>query len=457
MRKTLKTFQLVMINVIAVDSIRTLPFSAELGFSLVFFYLLAGLFFFIPSGLVSAELGTGWPNTGGIYVWVREAFGKKASLCVIWLNWIYNVVWYPTIMALIAGIFTYFFNPDLATNKLYMVLMILGLFWAATIINLFGMKVSSAISTIGAIVGTLLPMVFIVILGVVWLGESEPSQIAFSWDALIPDLSQSGNLAFFSSILFGLLGLEMSATHAAEVRNPKKDYPRSVFISIGIILATIVFSSLAIAITVPHQKLSLVTGILQAFFIFFQGYHIPWMAPITAGAIIIGGLSGVSAWIIGPTKGLMVAAEDGSLPQFMRQRNTKGVPSNVLILQGIIVSILCLAFVLMPTVNSSFWLLSQITAQLALLVYIGLFAAGIRLRYKQGHVARSFTIPGGKKFGMWFVALCGILACLIAFGLGFIPPSQVGITNVFVYELLLIGGIVIASGFPLLIRRESSP
>lgn len=457
MRKTLKTFQLVMINVIAVDSIRTLPFSAELGFSLVFFYLLAGLFFFIPSGLVAAELGTGWPNTGGIYVWVREAFGKKASLCVIWLNWIYNVVWYPTIMALIAGIFTYFFNPDLATNKLYMVLMILGLFWAATIINLFGMKVSSAISTIGAIVGTLLPMVFIVILGVVWLGESEPSQIAFSWDALIPDLSQSGNLAFFSSILFGLLGLEMSATHAAEVRNPKKDYPRSVFISIGIILATIVFSSLAIAITVPHQKLSLVTGMLQAFFIFFQGYHIPWMAPIIAGAIIIGGLSGVSAWIIGPTKGLMVAAEDGSLPQFMRQRNSKGVPSNVLILQGVIVSILCLAFVLMPTVNSSFWLLSQITAQLALLVYIGLFAAGIRLRYKQGYVARSFTIPGGKKFGMWFVALCGILACLIAFGLGFIPPSQVGITNVFVYELLLIGGIVIASGFPLLIRRESSP
>lgn len=457
MRKTLKTFQLVMINVIAVDSIRTLPFSAELGFSLVFFYLLAGLFFFIPSGLVAAELGTGWPNTGGIYVWVREAFGKKASLCVIWLNWIYNVVWYPTIMALIAGIFTYFFNPDLATNKLYMVLMILGLFWAATIINLFGMKVSSAISTIGAIIGTLLPMVFIVILGVVWLGESEPSQIAFSWDALIPDLSQSGNLAFFSSILFGLLGLEMSATHAAEVRNPKKDYPRSVFISIGIILATIVFSSLAIAITVPHQKLSLVTGMLQAFFIFFQGYHIPWMAPIIAGAIIIGGLSGVSAWIIGPTKGLMVAAEDGSLPQFMRQRNSKGVPSNVLILQGVIVSILCLAFVLMPTVNSSFWLLSQITAQLALLVYIGLFAAGIRLRYKQGYVARSFTIPGGKKFGMWFVALCGILACLIAFGLGFIPPSQVGITNVFVYELLLIGGIVIASGFPLLIRRESSP
>ena len=117
-KRVLKTFQIVMINVIAVDSIRTLPFSAELGFSLVFFYLFAAIFFFIPSGLIAAELGTGWPNTGGIYVWVREAFGKKASLCVIWLNWIYNVVWYPTIMALVAGTFTYFFNPDFAHNKL---------------------------------------------------------------------------------------------------------------------------------------------------------------------------------------------------------------------------------------------------------------------------------------------------------------------------------------------------
>ena len=178
------------------------------------------------------------------------------------------------------------------------------------------------------------------------------------------------------------------------------------------------------------------------------------MAPIIAGAIIIGGLSGVSAWIIGPTKGLMVAAEDGSLPSFMRHRNRKGVPSHVLILQGVIVSILCLAFVLMPTVNSSFWLLSQITAQLALLVYIGLFAAGIRLRYSQGHVARFFSIPGGKRFGMWLVGMCGILACLIAFGLGFIPPSLVGITSVLTYELLLIGGIVVASVIPLLFRKK---
>src|SRR5579863_7384639 len=142
-KNSLGLFQLVMINVIAVDSIRTLTFSAVYGFSLVFFYLLTALFFFIPTALVSAELGTGWPNRGGIYIWVREAFGKKWSLIIIWLNWVYNIIWYPTILALIAGTFTYFFDPELANNRLYMCSSVLILFWIATFINCLGMKVSS--------------------------------------------------------------------------------------------------------------------------------------------------------------------------------------------------------------------------------------------------------------------------------------------------------------------------
>ena len=448
-RKVLGTFQIVMINVIAVDSIRTLPFSAELGFSLVFFYILAAILFFIPSGLVSAELGGGWPSTGGIYVWVREAFGKKISLFVIWLNWIYNIAWYPTIMALIAGTFTYFFNPELSKDKTYMALTILGLFWAATIGNLFGMRVSSFISTLGAITGTIFPMVFITILGFIWFGAGDASQITFSWDAFFPDLRDTGNLAFLSTILFGLLGLEMAATHAAEMKNPKRDYPKAVFYSILIILATIVSSSLAIAMVVPHKKLSLVTGVLEAFLIFFQDYHMTWMVPVIAAFIILGGLSGVSAWIIGPTKGLMVAARDGSLPKFLAKTNARGVPVTILLIQAIIVSFLCLAFVLMPTVNASFWLLSQITAQLALFVYIGLFISAIRLRYNQPKVNRTFRIPGKNNSGMWIIGSMGTFACLLAICLGFIPPKKV-ISEVFTYEVSLIGGMLILCALPLI-------
>ncbi len=444
-----------MINVIAVDSIRTLPFSAELGFSLVFFYLLAAIFFFIPSGLISAELATGWSSTGGIYVWIREAFGKKIALIMIWLNWMYNIFWYPTILALLAGVLTYFFNPQLCTNKLFMSVSTCLLFWVATLLNLRGMKLSSLVSTLGALVGTIAPMLLIIGMGLFWLYNREPLQIEISWQTFFPDFSRGGNLAFFSPILFGLLGLEMAATHAAEMKNPKKDYPKAIFISMGIILLTIICSALTIALIVPEKSLSLVTGVLQAVFIIAYVLDIPWLVPFLAGAIILGGVSGVCAWIIGPSKGLMVAAEDGSLPGFLKKKNQASVPKNVLLLQGVVVSILSLAFVLMPTVNSSFWLLSQVTAQLALIVYLFLFASGIVLRYRKGaKKQRSFSIPGGKRFGMWCIGLVGIFACLVAFCLGFTPPAELEIGRVWVYEMVLIFGILVSIGLPFIFKSN---
>lgn len=452
-KKTLGFFQLVMINVIAVDSIRTLPFAAEYGFSLVFFYILAGLLFFIPSALISAELGTGWPNTGGIYVWVREAFGKRFGFVIIWLNWIYNLFWYPTIMALVVGAFAYLIDPALATNKVYMATAILISFWGLTLLNCFGMRVSSLFSTFGSLLGTLFPMGIVIMLGVIWVSRGFPLEISFSFREFFPSAEHGSNIAFLSNILFGLLGLEMAATHAAEMKNPLRDYPRSLFTSVFIILGSMVFASLAIAIVIPHQELSLVTGIMQAFAKFVDIYHLPWLLPITAFAIILGGLSSVAAWIIGPTKGIMVASHDGSLPPWIGKTNNEGVPVTLLLLQGCIVSVLCLVFVFMPTVNSSFWLLSAMTAQLALIVYIALFAAGIKLHYRRPDVKRSYKIPGGNK-GIWIVCSMGIFACLTVIFLGFIPPKQMGITNVLSYELTLIGGIVIFFVTPLLIKRR---
>lgn len=445
--KVLGLFQLVMINVIAVDSIRTLTFSAVFGFSLVFFYLIAALAFFIPTGLVSAELGTGWPTRGGIYVWVREAFGKGVSFFVIWLNWLYNVIWYPTILALIVGTFSYFFNPALANNRVYMCAGVLIIYWAVTLINCCGMKASSIMSTIGALIGTIAPMVFIIVLGIAYVVQGMPMNIEFSWKEFWPQGSQSGNLAFLTNVLFGLLGLEMAATHAAEMRNPTRDYPRSLFISSVIILGTIVLASLAIAIVIPNRDLNLATGVMQAFTVFFDAFGMPYFLPVIAGCIILGGLSGVGAWIIGPTKGLLVACQDGSLPKALGKTNRNGVPVAILLIQAVLVSILCLAFLLFPSVNSSFWLLSAMTAQLALICYIALFAAAIKLHYSRPLVFRRFRIPG-KKFGIWTVCLAGALSSFFVILLGFIPPNEVPFQSVVGYEAILIGGMALFCVIP---------
>lgn len=448
-KKSLGLFHLVMINIIAVDSIRTLTFSAVYGFSLVFFYLIVALLFFVPTALVASELGTGWPNRGGIYIWVREAFGKKWSLLVIWLNWIYNVIWYPTIMALIAATFAYLFNANLASNKLYMCLTVLGLFWAATAMNCFGMRVSSILSTIGALIGNVLPMLLIAILGVIWVMQDKPMQIQFTWTQFFPERHQiTGNLAFLTNVFFGLLGLEMAATHAAEMRNPTRDYPRSVLIAAVVIFCTIVLASLAIAVVVPSHELSLAAGAIQAFKIFLDAYELPFLLPLIALLIVIGGLSQASAWIIGPTKGLLVASQDGSLPIYLSKTNTRGVPVRILIAQALIVSGFSLLFIIMPTVNSSYWILSVITAQLALFVYILLFAAALKLHYHKPHVPRSFKIPGGN-LGIWLVCFVGAASSFFAILCGFLPPSQIPFNSIFSYELMLIIGIALCCIMPL--------
>lgn len=451
-KRVLGLFQIIMINVIAVDSIRTLPFAAEYGFSLVFYYLLAALFFFIPSALVSAELASGWPKTGGIYVWVKEAFGYNCGLMVIWLEWICNVVWFPTIMALIAGASAYLIYPDLAANRVYMIFVILILFWGATLINCFGMSASSFLSTFTALFGTLIPMLLIAVFGLIWYLQGHKLEINFTLNEFFPSKERISNLAFLSNVFFGLIGLDMAATHAAEMKNPRKDYPKAMLFSVLIILASIMLSSLSIATIVPHKDLNLVTGCLQAFTIFLTKFNMPWLVPLIALFIVLGGIGGVGAWIIGPTKGLMVAAEDGYLPSFLGKKSKKNVPVNILILQGVIVSFLCLAFVVMPSVNSSFWLLSAITAQIAMIVYLFLFIAGIRLRYNKKNIERVYKIPF-KNYGMIVVGAVGTLGCLSAMVVGFIPPADISVGKVLNYELLLSGGILLMCLLPFAIHK----
>ena len=440
--KPLGLFSLVMINVIAVDSLRSLTAGVEYGFALLTFYALAVLLFFIPTILVSAELATGWPNTGGVYVWVREAFGPRWGFLTIWLQWIYNVVWYPTIFAFIAGVLAYLIDPSLANNKFYMLTIILVTIWIATIVNCFGMRISSLFSTLGALTGAIFPMLLITSLGVYWLSQGLPSQVNFSVKELVPNLASFNNLAFFTNILFGLMGMEMTAVHAGDVANPKRDYPRALLISGIIIVATLVTACLAIAVVIPVKDLNLVSGLVDAFNIFFSAYHMAWFMPIIAVLIIVGSLSGASAWIIGPARGLYVSTQDNNLPKILQKVNNKNIPVGILLTQGVIVTVLCTVFFVMPSVNSSYWVLSNLTAQLALMFYILMFAAAIRLRYKHANVKRSFRIPGGK-FGIWLVSGIGILTCIATIIFGFIPPTQVAVGKIALYEGILILGILL--------------
>lgn len=450
--RILSVFSLVMINIIAIDSLRSLPIGAEYGFSLVSYFAIAVIGYFIPIAMVSAELATGWPQTGGLYVWVRAAFGVRVALFAAWMQWIYNVVWYPTILALIVATLVYVVNPALANNKTFMVISVVVLFWLATWLNCLGMKISSAVSTLTALIGTLIPIAVIVALSAWWWLSDRPTTLVWNLHALLPNLTHINNLAFFSGVLYSLVGIEMSSVHAEEVKNPQRDYPKAMLLSALLIVGTLILGSLAIAVVVSPKELNLASGLIDAFGIFFKVHHLSWMIPVIALLIAFGGIGGVCAWVIGPTKALLVAARDGLLPKFCGQVNEVNAPVPLLVIQGVVLTVICTVFFLLPSVNSSFWLLSVMTAQLAMIMYVLIFAAAIRLRYIAPEQTRTFRVPGGN-IGMWIAGLLGIITCVATLVIGFLPPPQINVGHIATYEALLIGGLVIFSLPPFLLRK----
>lgn len=456
-KHTLSMFALAMLNVAAVMSLRGLPMMADTGLQMVFYLMFASIFFLIPCALISAELATGWPESGGVYRWVKEAFGSRWGFVAIWLQWIQNVIWYPTVLAFAAAALAYLFHdPKLAGNNVYIAVVILVTYWSATFITFSGMKIAGSVTMAGVLLGTILPGLLIIALGIAWFFTGH--QLAFMQGSLrfLPDFSQFSNVAFLASIVLLFAGMEVGAVHVRELKNPKVDYPRAVFVATLVIIFVFVLGSLAVAAVVPTSELSLTAGVMEAFSKMLSAYHLHWLLPIVGLFIAFGALGGVLAWISGPSKGLLATAKCGEIPPFLAHTNKRGIQTHILIIQGIIVTVLSSLYLVMNNVSNAFFLLSAMTITLYLVMYLLLFAAGIKLRYSQPKVHRAYKIPGGN-FGMWLVAGIGILAVFFALCIGFIPPAQLKVGTPALYVGLVVAGLIIFVGAPLIIHALKKP
>jgi glutamate:GABA antiporter len=456
MSKKISVFTLAMINVAAVSSVRNWPTIAEYGFASLFFFVLAAILFFIPVSMVAAELSTGWPKIGGIFVWVKEAFGHRTGFLAVWLLWAENLVYYPALISFIAGTIAYIFDPALSNNTLYILGFVVVLFWATTLANLFGMRASGWISSFGVIFGTIIPGSLIIFLGILWYFLGNPLEISFTWKNLVPNMSSPGELVLFSGVLVSFCGLEMSAVHARDVENPQKNYPRAILLSAILILGLYIFGVLAIATVIPQQQINLVAGSLQAFSFFVNAYGLSWLTPIIAILLAFGAFGTLSTWIAGPSVGLLAAAQNGDLPPLFRKINRHGMPVALLIGQAIIVTLFSVVFLFMPTVSGAYWILNATLAQLYLIMYVLMFAAAIKLRYKQPHVIRAYKIPGGL-FGIWTIAGLGLIGSVFTIFIGFFPPAQIATGNTFLYVSFLILSIIAVCIAPSIILRFKKP
>lgn len=438
----LSVFTLVMLITVSIDSIRNLPATALFGNALIFFFIFALMVFLIPAALVSAELSSTWTKEGGVYHWVRMAFGEKMAFLAIWLQWINTMVWYPTILSFIAGTAAFLIDPKLVQNKIYLVSIILGVFWLLTIVNLKGLKTSARFASVCAIVGMIIPMILIIGLAAIWLFLGKPLQLHLTTHTLLPHFGHMENWISLTAIMTAFLGMELATVHVRNIEDSQRKFPKAMLYSVSIIAATILFGSLAIAFVLPRTQIDLVAGVMQAFSDFFHAYHLTWMIPVIAVALLIGSLGEMINWIISPAKGLLQAAEQGYLPKFFQKENKHGVASHLLITQAVLVSLVCLAFLLMPSVNGSYWLLTDLSTQLYMMMYVLMFFAALFIHYKYADHPKLFKIPGGTA-GKWITCLSGILGCAITLVVGFFPPAGIDVGGPLHYEILFSSGILI--------------
>ncbi len=455
-KRVISVFVLAMLNISIMASLRNLPLVAELGYKMIFFFVVVAATFLIPCALVSAELATGWTKSGGIYVWVREALGDRWGFFAVWMQWVHNVTWYPAILTFVAATLAYIFNPELADNKIFIQSIVLIVFWGMTLINYFGIETSTIVSTVGVIAGTILPGIFIIGLGIVWFALGQPIQVPFSASQLVPDLSEWGNIVFLAGLFLAFSGLEVSAGYAGEVKNPQKNYPRAIMIGAGITFFLFMLGALSIAIVIPQENISLVSGLMEALKIYLANYGLSWLLPALAILLVFGAVAEVNSWIMGPVKALYTTSIHGNLPPFFQNLNKHGMPTHLLLFQAIIVTISSFVIIYMPTLSTAYWILTAISAQMYLIMYIFMFIAAIRLRYSHPHIPRIYRIPHPHK-GIWFVSSLGMLASIFAIGIGFVPPTQLDTGSHLIYDSFLGFGLLIMIAIPLIIYQFRKP
>lgn len=457
-KSNISVSSLIVMNIVAVVSLRGLPSEATYGLSSIFYYIFAAIMFLIPVSLVAAELASTYPQKGGVFRWVGEAFGPKLAFLAMFLLWAEVTIWFPTALTF-GAVSMAFINPNqteashLASNKLFVLTIVLAIYWFATYLSTKGAKTFAKVAKIGGIIGTIIPAIILIVLGFSYVLSGQVSHIPLESKYILPDFTKFDNLVLAASIFLFYAGMEMNAIHVTELENPKKEYPLAIFsAAIGTVLI-FVLGTLAIAFVIPQNEINLTQSLLTTYYKMFEWAGIPFLAPVIAVALAIGVLAGIVTWVSGPSNGMLTIGKAGYLPRWWHHTNKNGVATHLLLVQGILVTLLATMFVILPSVQSAYQILSQLTTILYLIMYLLMFASAIYLRYSQPNRLRPYKIPG-KDIGMWIVGGLGFIGSSIALIFSFIPPGQINVGEPIVYVGILVVLMLVFCSIPFIVYKN---
>jgi glutamate:GABA antiporter len=441
-----------MMTVGSVGYLGSAPATSEFGLASVFLYIFPALVFLVPVSLVAAELASGWQ--GGVYNWVTEGMSAPMGLLAVWCEFAQTIFYYPALLAYVAGTLSYVIDPSLAANGVYNAVVIIALFWGSVFISSRGIGLVAKLSSSGTLIGTLIPGAILVVLGIVYLLQGNHSAAPMNTHHLLPAWTGIASVVLVVNSFFTYAGIEVNAVHVDDLRNPGREFPRSIFLAMALVLAIFILPTLAIAWVIPENKISFTAGVMQTFNSLFAHFGIEFAVPVVAIALAVGALAGMLSWLDGPSEGLLrIGREQGYLPPFFQKVSRRGIEIRILTGQAIVITVIALLYAFIPDVSRDYWMFAVMATQIYLIMYLLMFIAAVRLRRKQPDHARGYRAPA-----LRLLCLVGAVSSVAALGIGFIAPSQFGHSNWLLYALFILGGIlVIGIVPPLLMDRLRKP
>jgi len=435
---------LILFNLAAILGINWVATGAKAGPGSITLWLLAAVLFFIPQGLAVVQLAADMPDEGGIYSWTRRELGELHGFVCGWCYWINNVLYYPSLL-LRAAVFATFIigkgESGLSDNWTYVLpFTVIGLVMAVGL-NIVGIGTGKWLQNIGGL-GVFLPGMILVALGVYRVAAGTPAN-PISLSELKPDLGNLSMLNLWATIAFAFAGLELSSTMASEIKDARRNLPRSTYVTAPIVALIYIIGTCSVLWLVPRDQINVVAGPLQAI-ANGAGWNGWWVVALIALLLTVSQIGGVGAWLVGSSRVAFVVGLDRYLPEaFSRIHPRWRTPYMAILVQGIVAVFFLLLSVLGKgtTVETAFLILIDMSLLIYFVPYLYLFVCFIVHCWKRDH--GPLVVPGGKA-GTLLAGAAGFGITLFAMVVALFPPP--GTIQVWLHELKLGGGAIVLIG-----------
>ena len=365
---------------------------AAIGNSQYFWWIFLMLTFLLPYGLISSELGTTYDSEGGIYDWVRNAFGRKWGSRVSWYYWINFPLWMASLAVLFPEIIS--LTTGMQIGLIPSLIIELAFVWIIVYISFFPVCDSSWILNSAAVIKVLLA----VIVGALGIYVALTKGVAneYTVSSLLPSFDLN-SLSFISVILFNFLGFEIICTFAGDMENPTKQIPKAIITGGFVIAAIYIFSAFGIGVAIPTAEVSTSSGLIDAIQLMTGKMTGPFIS-IVSILFLLTLFGNMASWSLGVNSTASYAAENGDLPKAFAKRSKKNdMPTGTAIINGIVASIVLLLAPILPN-QDLFWSFFALNLVMFLLAYIPVFPAFYKLRKIDPDRERPFKVSGSDAF-----------------------------------------------------------